>query len=177
MPDLKSPQGPTNTVRAHRTASTETLPQYSTVVTSGEEDSRQSLEDAAMPLPSGWYCHFDAHSNHHYYVDMNSSPPRSVWQHPRRQTSPPHQLPGYGASESPPKRKGFLGKLKEKMKDLEAEARQEEARKQQILLERYAKRRDEVLAELAKDGKINYGGNHQLRLTAAFTERSCLHQA
>jgi len=56
-----------------------------------------------------------------------------------------------------------LGKLKEKMivskADLEAERLQKEA-KEQELLARYAKRRNEVLAELEKNGgKTKFAGS------------------
>jgi len=156
MSDSKSPQGPTTAgPSVRRTASIDTLPQY----TSGDEDHRRSLEDAATPLTPDWFCHLDPHSNHHFYVDMNSTPPRSVWHHPRHDASPP---PVDSASLSSPKR-GFLGKLKEKMvvskADIEAERQQKEAKKRE-LLERYAKRRDEVMAELQKDGgKTKFGGS------------------
>jgi hypothetical protein len=56
-----------------------------------------------------------------------------------------------------------LGKLKEKMvvskADLEAERQQKEAKKQELLA-RYAKRRNEVMAELEKNGgKTKFGGS------------------
>ncbi|KAJ7045565.1 hypothetical protein C8F04DRAFT_1065300 [Mycena alexandri] len=154
--DSKSPGRTTAGPSVRRTASIDTLPQYS----SGDEDRRRSLEDAATPLPPGWFCHVDPHSNHHFYVDMNSTPPRSIWHHPRHDAA----LPPFAdsASITSPK-KGFLGKLKEKMivskADLEAERRQKEAREKELLA-RYAKRRDEVLAELAKNGgKTKFGGS------------------
>ncbi|KAJ6612736.1 hypothetical protein B0H10DRAFT_2051717 [Mycena sp. CBHHK59/15] len=165
--DSKSPSttaGPSRTV--HRTASIETLPQY----ISEEENRRRSLEDAAAPLPDGWFCHLDPHSNHHFYVDMNSTPPRSVWRHPRNDVNPadpppPHTFgaeTGPSTSTSPPKR-GFMGKLKEKMiytkADREAEERQKEERKKELLA-RYAKRREEVMTELQKNGgKTKFAGN------------------
>ncbi|KAJ7346674.1 hypothetical protein DFH08DRAFT_937138, partial [Mycena albidolilacea] len=153
LPQSATPAGPS----VRRTASIDTLPQYST---SGDEDRRRSLDDAAAPLPPGWFCHLDHHSNHHFYVDMNATPPRSVWHHPRYEEAPP---PIDTASISSSKRRSFLGKLKEKMivskADLEAERLQKEAKKQELLA-RYAKRRGEVLAELEKNGgKTKFGGS------------------
>ncbi|KAJ7635015.1 hypothetical protein FB45DRAFT_1056962 [Roridomyces roridus] len=89
MSDTKPPpQAQENTAgpSVRRTASIETLPQYGLP---SEDARRRSLEDAATPLPDGWFCHLDPHSNHHYYVDMNSTPPRSVWLHPRHDAPPP----------------------------------------------------------------------------------------
>ncbi|KAK7057128.1 WW/Rsp5/WWP protein, partial [Favolaschia claudopus] len=156
MSDSKIPQEPNTTPgpSVRRTGSIETLPQY----VSAEDDHRRSLEDASMPLPPGWLCHLDAHSNHHYYVDMNSTPPRSVWYHPRHEVSPP---PIDRASIMSSKRTSFFGKLKGKMivskADLEAERQQKEA-KERELLSRYAKRREEVISELEKDGgKTRFG--------------------
>ncbi|KAJ7126244.1 hypothetical protein C8R44DRAFT_781435 [Mycena epipterygia] len=166
MSDSKSSQSPTTSGPSlRRTASIDTLPQYS----SADETRRRSLEDAAAPLPEGWFCHLDPHSNHHFYVDMNSTPPRSVWQHPRHSDappSPPSPPPLAGSASSPsmsPPKRGFMGKLKEKMvvskADREAEERQKEAKKKELLA-RYAKRRDEVLAELQKNGgKTKFGGS------------------
>ncbi|KAJ7104447.1 hypothetical protein B0H15DRAFT_810060 [Mycena belliarum] len=139
-----------------RTASIDTLPQYTV-----DDDRRRSLADAAAPLPAGWFCHLDPHSNHHFYVDMNSTPPRSVWHHPRNEPLQPPP-PAESAPALPPKR-GFMGKLKEKLivskADREAEERQR-AIKEQELLARYTKRRTEVLAELQKDGgKTTYGAS------------------
>ncbi|KAJ7785366.1 hypothetical protein DFH07DRAFT_948442 [Mycena maculata] len=160
--DMQSLQVPTAGPSVRQTASVETLPQYNS--TSSEDDQRRSLEDAATPLPEGWFCHLDPHSKHHFYVDMNSTPPRSVWRHPRYDVlPPPPPLPTDGAcvSVSPPKR-GFLGKLKEKMivskADREAEERQKEAKKKELLA-RYAKRRAEVMAELQREGGTRYGGS------------------
>ncbi|KAF8210324.1 hypothetical protein K438DRAFT_2011742 [Mycena galopus ATCC 62051] len=151
MSDSKSsPESTTGGPSLRRTASIDTLPQY----TSGDEGRRRSLEDAATPLPPGWFCHLDPHSNHHFYVDMNSTPTRSVWHHPRHEELPPPP-PTDTASTASSKRRSFLGKLKEKMivskADLEAERHQKEA-KERELLSRYSRRRGEVLAELDKDG-------------------------
>ncbi|KAJ7243934.1 hypothetical protein C8J57DRAFT_1364683 [Mycena rebaudengoi] len=116
MTDSKSPAAPTTSVAGpsmRRTVSIDTLPQYS----SEEENRRRSLEDASTPLPEGWFCHLDPYSNHHFYVDMNTTPPRSVWQHPRHgiigEVAPPS--PTGRASTEIPKRPGLLAKLKEKM--------------------------------------------------------------
>ncbi|KAJ7512903.1 hypothetical protein B0H11DRAFT_2213449 [Mycena galericulata] len=168
MAETKSPQGlssltagPSADGRRMR-ASIETLPQYTSSDAENDAERRRSLEDAAAPLPEGWFCHLDPHSNHHFYVDMNSTPPRSVWLHPRHDAPPPPPL-AEGASVSPPGKRGFMGKLKEKMvvskADREAEERQKAARKQELLA-RYAKRRAEVMAELEKDGgKTKFGGS------------------
>ncbi|KAJ7166499.1 hypothetical protein C8R43DRAFT_196637 [Mycena crocata] len=161
MADSKSPNpgpstDPSATVR--RTASTETLPQY----TPSDDDRRTSLEDAAAPLPDGWFCHLDPNSGHHYYVDMNTTPPRSVWQHPRHGDAPPPAATASSSSSRPPaaassstRRQSFLGKLKEKMvvsaADREAEEQRKAAQKEELLA-RYAKRRSQVLEELQKDG-------------------------
>ncbi|KAJ7680371.1 hypothetical protein DFH06DRAFT_414902 [Mycena polygramma] len=154
MSNSKSQSPSTASPPVRRTASIDTLPQY----TSGDEDRRRSLEDAATPLPPGWFCHLDPHSNHHFYVDMNATPPRSVWHHPRHDASSPVA----SASVSSPKR-GLLGKFKEKMivskADIEAEQQQKETKRRELLA-RYAKRRDEVMAELEKDGgKTKFGGS------------------
>lgn len=67
---------------------------------------------------------------------MNSTPPRSVWQHPRHGDAPPPPPPLAGSASSPsmsPPKRGFMGKLKEKMivskADREAEEQQKEAKK------------------------------------------------
>ncbi|KAJ7485633.1 hypothetical protein FB451DRAFT_61930 [Mycena latifolia] len=166
MADSKSPHPPTagpSSPVVRRTVSTDTLPQYSSADdVDAAEERRRSLEDAAAPLPEGWVCHFDAHSNHHYYVDMNSTPPRSVWHHPRRAPPPLSETSssaGPSSPSSPPSptspKRGLMGKFKEKMivskADREAEALRKAA-KEEELLARYAKRRAEVLAELQRDG-------------------------
>lgn len=43
---------------------------------------RRSMEDEGRPLPSGWVRQFDGQSSHHFYVDTNAKPPRSIWHHP-----------------------------------------------------------------------------------------------
>ncbi|KAF7321373.1 WW/Rsp5/WWP protein [Mycena kentingensis (nom. inval.)] len=83
---------------------------------------------------------------------MNSIPPRSVWQHPRHDPPPP-------PPSIRPARKSFLGRLKAKMGDLEAETSQAEAKKKQELLSRYTKRREEVLEELVKNPQPRFGGS------------------
>ncbi|KAJ7691604.1 hypothetical protein B0H17DRAFT_558780 [Mycena rosella] len=177
MSDTKSPQRPpTARPSLRQTASIDTLPQYSTA----DDDRRRSLEDAAAPLPEGWFCHLDPQyaphtpsslscvltpgsSNHHFYVDMNSMPPRSVWHHPRNKAFSPPPPPLAGGPLTSPLKRGFMGKLKEKMilskADREAEEQQKQAKKQELLA-RYAKRRAEVLAELEKDGgKTQFGAS------------------
>lgn len=44
--------------------------------------ARRSMEDEARPLPSGWVRQYDSKSSHQFFVDTNSSPPRSIWHHP-----------------------------------------------------------------------------------------------
>ncbi|KAF7315619.1 Hemerythrin domain-containing protein [Mycena indigotica] len=134
------------TLPSTATTSVETLPLYEQ-----EIDKRRSLEDAATPLPDGWFCKYDEHSKHHYYVDMNSSPPRSVWQHPRHDPPPP-------PPSIKPARKGFFGKLRNKIQEMEAESAQQEAQKKEQLLERYAKRREQVIAGLATT-PTTFGGH------------------
>jgi len=38
--------------------------------------------DDDLPLPFGWIKEYDPTSEHHFYVDTKSSPPRSIWVHP-----------------------------------------------------------------------------------------------
>nr|GAT56343.1 WW/Rsp5/WWP protein [Mycena chlorophos] len=130
-----------------RSSSIETLPFYTQ-----QEDKRRSLEDVATPLPAGWMCLYDENSNHHYYVDMNCTPPQSSWLHPRHAPPPP-----------PPSiipRKGLFGKLKSKLQDLEAEAAQQDAKNREELLQRYAKRREQVLVGLAAESSTASGNEH-----------------
>lgn len=44
--------------------------------------ARRSMEDELRPLPRGWVREFDPESQHQFFVDTNSSPPRSIWHHP-----------------------------------------------------------------------------------------------
>ncbi|CAK5265760.1 unnamed protein product [Mycena citricolor] len=81
---------------------------------------------------------------------MNSSPPRSVWQHPRYDAEEAALAPAYASPGPQPKT--VLGKLKAKWKaELEEEKKQKETQRREIL-ERYSARRAQVLEELVKDG-------------------------
>lgn len=40
------------------------------------------MEDSTRPLPTGWVRQWDAQTNHQFFVDTKSSPPRSIWWHP-----------------------------------------------------------------------------------------------
>lgn len=44
--------------------------------------SRRSMEDESRPLPTGWVRQYDSKSNHQFYVDTTTTPPRSIWHHP-----------------------------------------------------------------------------------------------
>ncbi|KAK3984637.1 hypothetical protein QBC44DRAFT_387663 [Cladorrhinum sp. PSN332] len=44
--------------------------------------ARRSMEDELRPVPAGWVREFDPDSQHQFFVDTNSSPPRSIWHHP-----------------------------------------------------------------------------------------------
>ena len=43
---------------------------------------RRSMEDEARPLPTGWVRQLDTKTQHQFFVDTASSPPRSIWHHP-----------------------------------------------------------------------------------------------
>jgi hypothetical protein len=45
-------------------------------------DRRRSMEDEMRELPPGWVRSFDAESQHQFFVDTKSDPPRSIWVHP-----------------------------------------------------------------------------------------------
>jgi hypothetical protein len=40
------------------------------------------MEDELRPLPAGWVREFDPDTQHQFFVDTMSSPPRSIWHHP-----------------------------------------------------------------------------------------------
>jgi hypothetical protein len=40
------------------------------------------MEDELRPLPHGWVREFDPETQHQFFVDTMSSPPRSIWHHP-----------------------------------------------------------------------------------------------
>ncbi|KAK4167909.1 hypothetical protein QBC43DRAFT_285222 [Cladorrhinum sp. PSN259] len=44
--------------------------------------ARRSMEDELRPVPTGWVREFDPQSQHQFFVDTNSSPPRAIWHHP-----------------------------------------------------------------------------------------------
>ncbi|KAL2136969.1 hypothetical protein VTI74DRAFT_11151 [Chaetomium olivicolor] len=44
--------------------------------------ARRSMEDELRPLPHGWVREFDLETQHQFFVDTLSSPPRSIWHHP-----------------------------------------------------------------------------------------------
>ncbi|KAK4139007.1 hypothetical protein BT67DRAFT_30637 [Trichocladium antarcticum] len=44
--------------------------------------ARRSMEDELRPLPPGWVREFDPETQHQFFVDTMSSPPRSIWHHP-----------------------------------------------------------------------------------------------
>ncbi|KAL2269231.1 hypothetical protein VTJ83DRAFT_4077 [Remersonia thermophila] len=44
--------------------------------------ARRSMEDEMRPLPTGWVREFDPETQHQFFVDTLSTPPRSVWHHP-----------------------------------------------------------------------------------------------
>ncbi|KAK0717433.1 hypothetical protein B0T26DRAFT_675741 [Lasiosphaeria miniovina] len=44
--------------------------------------ARRSMEDELRALPAGWVREFDPKSQHQFFVDVNTSPPRSIWHHP-----------------------------------------------------------------------------------------------
>jgi hypothetical protein len=43
---------------------------------------RRSMEDESRPLPKGWVRQFDAKTQHQFFVDTSSEPPKSIWHHP-----------------------------------------------------------------------------------------------
>jgi hypothetical protein len=43
---------------------------------------RRSMEDEGRPLPPGWIRQYDAKESHQFFVDTNTTPPRSIWHHP-----------------------------------------------------------------------------------------------
>lgn len=40
------------------------------------------MEDESRPLPQGWVRQLDPQSNHQFFVDTATEPPRSIWHHP-----------------------------------------------------------------------------------------------
>ncbi|KAK4113390.1 hypothetical protein N656DRAFT_797266 [Canariomyces notabilis] len=44
--------------------------------------ARRSMEDELRPLPPGWVREFDPETQHQFFVDTKTSPPRSIWHHP-----------------------------------------------------------------------------------------------
>ncbi|KAK5132836.1 hypothetical protein LTR08_008551 [Meristemomyces frigidus] len=43
---------------------------------------RRSMEDELRPLPAGWVRTFDPETEHQFFVDTKTDPPRSIWTHP-----------------------------------------------------------------------------------------------
>ncbi|QRV85988.1 hypothetical protein RhiJN_14006 [Ceratobasidium sp. AG-Ba] len=148
------------------------------------DDDRHSMEDEARPLPKGWVRDYDHANKHHFYVDTQSNPPRSIWVHPFEDEQfqrehpelfkaptgpPPSRTPGNASSgpstaeESKPEKKGFIQKLKDK--STEHAARKEEERKrreamQREAIQRYVMRREELLRqqqEQARQQQARYG--------------------
>ncbi|KAG8906614.1 hypothetical protein FRB99_006484 [Tulasnella sp. 403] len=85
--------------------------------------TRISMEDEERPLPAGWIRQFDSASAHHFYVDTQSNPPRSIWVHPlddeqyiREHYANPASgpSPGHQGDNSKPQRKGLFGRLRDK---------------------------------------------------------------
>jgi hypothetical protein len=75
-------------------ASTEPPPAYEVATAEGSSrishqtrngippSSRRSMEDEHRPLPPGWIRQYDASTHHQFFVDTESNPPRSTWNHP-----------------------------------------------------------------------------------------------
>ena len=40
------------------------------------------MEDEGRALPAGWLRQYDPETQHQFFVDTNTNPPRSIWQHP-----------------------------------------------------------------------------------------------
>jgi len=135
------------------------------------DDDRHSMEDEARPLPKGWVRDYDHANKHHFYVDTNSKPPRSIWVHPfeddqfqqehpelfKAPAGPPPSAPAGGSTPGPstaraatPEKKGFMQKLKEK--GAEHAAKKEEDRKrrealQREAVQRYTMRRQQLIQQ------------------------------
>ncbi|KAF1848219.1 uncharacterized protein K460DRAFT_364190 [Cucurbitaria berberidis CBS 394.84] len=45
-------------------------------------ERRRSMEDEMRELPPGWVRSFDPQSQHQFFVDTRTNPPRSTWVHP-----------------------------------------------------------------------------------------------
>ncbi|KAG8722911.1 hypothetical protein FRC08_000011 [Ceratobasidium sp. 394] len=145
------------------------------------EDDRHSMEDEARPLPKGWVRDYDHANKHHFYVDTQSDPPRSIWVHPFEDEQfqrerpelfnppagpPPSGTPGNAdagpstTQETKPEKKGFIQKLKDK--SAEHAARKEEERKrreamQREAIQRYTMRRQEMLQQRQAQQQARYG--------------------
>jgi hypothetical protein len=44
--------------------------------------ARKSMEDEHRPLPRGWIRQYDTKENHQFFVNTNTDPPQSHWEHP-----------------------------------------------------------------------------------------------
>jgi len=145
------------------------------------EYDRHSMEDEAHPLPKGWVRDYDHANKHHFYVNTQSNPPRSIWVHPFEDeqfqhehpelfkppaSPPPSGAPGNTAAgpsttqEAKPEKKGFIQKLKDKF--AEHAARKEEERKrreamQREAIQRYTMRRQEMLQQRQAQQQARYG--------------------
>ncbi|KAK4050752.1 hypothetical protein OIO90_004974 [Microbotryomycetes sp. JL221] len=65
-------------------------------------DDQYEAEATHRPLPEGWRREFDSNTQHCFYVDTKSNPPRSIWVHP-------FDDPEYLNSLSDKERKEILG--------------------------------------------------------------------
>ena len=43
---------------------------------------QRSMADESRPLPEGWVLTYNPESEHQFFVDTTSDPPRSIWHHP-----------------------------------------------------------------------------------------------
>ncbi|KAG8870708.1 hypothetical protein FRB98_001386 [Tulasnella sp. 332] len=67
------------------------------------DSKRLSIEDESRPLPEGWIRQLDPSSDHHFYVDTQTNPPRSIWVHPFED---PEWQQAHASRQLPPDQKG-----------------------------------------------------------------------
>ncbi|EON62716.1 hypothetical protein W97_01940 [Coniosporium apollinis CBS 100218] len=112
------------------TTPTDAPPSYDTVADSSKAyatrngippEHRRSMEDEARPLPPGWIRQFDSKTNHQFFVDTKTDPPRSIWHHPYDDDEYLATLPPY--------EREHITRLQRSvsMKDIEAESSDDEA--------------------------------------------------